>query len=64
MNTQENARQALASIYRQLEKDTINIDRARAMIYCALSLSNLLKGQQPPKSEENEPHLPTSVTSV
>ncbi|MDP2876242.1 MAG: hypothetical protein Q8O00_08665 [Holophaga sp.] len=42
LKTQEDVRFALSSIYRQLEAETIDIPRAKAMIYCAQTISRVL----------------------
>lgn len=40
--TQEDCRRAIASIYRELEKDAMEPVKARVMIYAALSISGIL----------------------
>jgi len=45
LKTQEDCRKALASIYRNLEENQVDPTKARVMIYCALSISQILAGQ-------------------
>lgn len=42
MHNQESVRLALAGIYRQLEQQSIQVDRASCMIRCALAISQVL----------------------
>lgn len=45
LKTQEDCRRALAQVYRELEADRIDPAKARVMIYCALSISQVISGQ-------------------
>lgn len=42
LRTQEDIRKALAHTYRDLEADRMEPQKARVLIYCALSLSQVL----------------------
>ncbi|GLH67313.1 hypothetical protein [Geothrix edaphica] len=42
LKTQEDIRRALAHVYRELEADRVDPGKARVLIYCALSLSQVL----------------------
>ena len=42
LNSQADVRRALAKVYRDLEADRLDPGKARVMIYCALSLSQVL----------------------
>jgi len=41
--TQDNCRQAIAWVFRELEADRIKPEKARVMIYAALSVSGILE---------------------
>lgn len=42
LKTQDDIRRALAHVYRELEADRVDPGKARVLIYCALSLSQVL----------------------
>ncbi len=42
LKSQDDVRRALANVYRELEADRLEPGKARVMIYCALSLSQVL----------------------
>lgn len=41
-NNQEHCRQAIAWVFRELERDRMKPDKARVLIYAALSVSGIL----------------------
>ncbi len=43
LNSQDDIRRALANVYRRLESDELDPQKGRVLIYCALSLSNVLR---------------------
>jgi len=42
LKNQENCRQAIAWVFRELEKDRMEAGKARVLIYAALSISGIL----------------------
>ena len=42
LKTQDNCRQAIAWVFRELKADRMRPDKARVLVYCALSISTIL----------------------
>jgi hypothetical protein len=42
LKTQEDVRRALAWVWREAEADRMDVQKARLLVYCALSLSQVL----------------------